>query len=62
MLYKLGSSSYKFDKLEPVALRIFPVLETWKRIWEDLIAKSILDVLFEDLSLMPIYQEVHMKQ
>jgi len=58
MLYKLGSSSDKFDKLEPVAFKDFSSFGNVEKDLEDLIAKSILDVLFEDLSLMPIYQEV----
>ena len=58
MLYKLGSSSDKFDKLEPVAFKDFSSFGNVEKDLEDLIAKSILDVLFEDSSLMPIYQQV----
>lgn len=57
MLYKLGSSSGKFDKLEPVAFKDFASFGKLEKDLEELIAKSILDVLFEDSSLMPIFQE-----
>ena len=57
MLYKLGSSNGKFDKLEPVAFKDFASFENLEKDLEELIAKSILDILFEDSSLMPIFQE-----
>lgn len=57
MLYKLGSSSGKFDKLEPIAFKDFASFGKLEKDLEELIAKSILDVLFEDSSLMPIFQE-----
>ena len=57
MLYKLGSSDGKFDKLEPVAFKDFSSFGNLEKDLEELIAKSILDVLFEDASLMPIFQE-----
>lgn len=57
MLYKLGSSGGNFDKLEPVAFKDFSSFGKLEKDLEDLIAKSILDVLFEDSSLMPIFQE-----
>jgi len=57
MLYKLGLSHEKFDKLEPVAFRDFSSFGNNEKDLENLIASSILDVLFEDSSLMPIFQE-----
>ena len=57
MLYKLGSSSGKFDKLEPVVFKDFASFGNLEKDLEELIAKSILDILFEDSSLMPIFQE-----
>lgn len=57
MLYKLGSSNGKFDKLEPVGFKDFSSFGNLEKDLEELIAKSILDVLFEDASLMPIFQE-----
>ncbi len=57
MLYKLGSSNGKFAKLEPVAFRDFASFGNNEKNLENLIANSILDVLFEDSSLMPVFQE-----
>ncbi len=57
MLYKLDSSSGKFDKLEPVVFKDFASFGKLEKELEELIAKSILDVLFQDSSLMPIFQE-----
>lgn len=58
MLYKLGSSDGKFDKLEAVAFGDFSSFGNLEKDLEDLIVQSILDfVLFEDASLMPIFQE-----
>lgn len=57
MLYKLGSSNETFDRLEPVAFKDFSSFGNLEKDLEELIAKSILDVLFEDSSLMPIFQE-----
>ena len=57
MLYKLGSSNGKFDRLESVAFKDFSSFGNLEKDLEELIAKSILDVLFENSSLMPIFQE-----
>jgi len=57
MLYKLGLTDGKFDTLEPVAFKDFSSFGNREKDLEELIAKSILDVLFEDASLMPILQE-----
>lgn len=57
MLYKLASTDGKFDRLEPVAFKDFSSFGNLEKDLEELIARSILDVLFEDASLMPIFQE-----
>lgn len=57
MLYKLNSTDGKFDKLEPVAFKDFSSFGQLEKDLEELIAQSILEVLFEDASLMPIFQE-----
>ena len=57
MLYKLSSSDKQFNGLEPVAFKDFAGFGNNEKNLENLIANSILDVLFEDSSLMPIFQE-----
>jgi hypothetical protein len=57
MLYKLGSKNGKFDKIELVAFKNFASFGAIEKDLEELIAKNILDILFEDSSLMPIFQE-----
>jgi hypothetical protein len=57
MLYKLNSANGKFDKLEPVAYKDFASFGNIEKDLENLIASSLLDVLFENSSLMPIFQE-----
>ncbi len=57
MLYKIGSTEGKFERLEPVAFKDFSNFGKLEKDLEKLIASSILDVLFEDASLMPIFQE-----
>ncbi|RUM63279.1 MAG: hypothetical protein DSZ03_05475 [Sulfurimonas sp.] len=57
MLYKLGLSNGKFDKIEPVTFKDFSSRGNLEKDIEELIAKSILDILFEDSSLMPIFRE-----
>ena len=57
MLYKLNSTNGIFDKIEPVPFKDFSSLGQSEKTLEELIAQSILDVLFEDASLMPIFQE-----
>ena len=47
MLYKLGSSNGKFDKLEPVPFKDFGNFGNLEKDLEELIANSILDILFE---------------
>ena len=57
MLYKLNSTDGKFDKIEPVAFKDFSSFGQLEKNLEELIAQNILYVLFEDASLMPIFQE-----
>ena len=57
VLYKLNSTEGIFDKIEPVAFKDFSSFGHVEKDLEELIAKSILDVLFEDASLMPIFRE-----
>ena len=57
MLYKLSSSSGQLDVLKPVEFKDFASFRKLEKDLEELIAKNILDVLFEDSSLMPIFQE-----
>ena len=57
MLYKLRSTHGKFDRIDPVAFKDFSSFGSLEKDLEELIAESILDVLFEDGGLMPIFQE-----
>ena len=57
MLYKLSSMGGRFDAIEPMAFRDFASFGQLEKDLEDLIARNILSVLFEDAGLMPIYQE-----
>lgn len=57
MLYRLSSTDGTFDKIEPVAFKDFSRFGQLEKNLEDLIAGSILEILFEDASLMPIFQE-----
>jgi len=57
MLYKLESTDGKFDRLESVAFKDFSSFGNLEKDLEELIALSILDILFEDAGLMPIFQE-----
>src|SRR5438270_3823902 len=57
MLYKLNGINGRFDKIEPLPFKDFSSFGQREKDLEDLIAQSILDVLFEDASLMPIFQE-----
>jgi len=53
MLYKLSRTDKAFDSIEPVAFQDINLAKDL----EDLIAKNLLDVLFEGNQLMPIFQE-----
>ncbi len=57
MLYKLGSTNGTFDRLELVAFKDFSSFGSSEKDLENLIANSILNVLFRDAGLMPIFQE-----
>lgn len=57
MLYKLRSTDDKFNRLYPVPFKDFSSYANLEKDLEELIAANILDVLFEDASLMPIFQE-----
>lgn len=57
MLYRLRSTDGKFDRLEPIVFKDFSSFGNLEKDLEDLVAASILDVLFEDASLMPVFQE-----
>ena len=57
MLYKLNSSGGRFHTIKPLAFKDFSSFGQLEKDLEDLIARNILDVLFEDAGLMPIYQE-----
>lgn len=57
MLYELISTDSKFDKIEPVEFKDFSSFGQLEKDLEELIAQNILGVLFEDASLMPVFQE-----
>lgn len=57
MLFKLQEVDGRFAKIEPVEFKDFSSFGNLEKDLEDLIAKNILDVLFEDAGLMPIFQE-----
>ncbi|EDM26128.1 hypothetical protein LNTAR_16313 [Lentisphaera araneosa HTCC2155] len=58
MLYRLSKSPEgKFDSIEPVAFKDFSHLGHLEKDLENIIAANLLDVLFEDNQLMPIFQE-----
>ena len=57
MLYKLGSTNGRFDRLELVEFKDFSSFGNKEKDLENMIAGSILNILFEDSSLMPICQE-----
>lgn len=57
MLYRLNTSDGKYDRLDPLPFKDFAHFGKREKELEHLIAGSILDVLFENASLMPIFQE-----
>lgn len=57
MLYKLHATGKTFDKLDPVAFSDFASFGHLEKDLENLVAQNILEQLFEDASLMPIFQE-----
>ena len=62
MLYKLKSSSEVFDGLELVPFKDFSDFGQREKDLENLIAGNILEVLFEDARLMPVFQERPLKR
>ena len=48
MLYKFSASNTDIDRLEPIAFKDFAGLGKLEKDLEQLIANSILEVLFED--------------
>ena len=56
MLYRLITNSGTFRRLEPVPFKDFSSFGNQEKDLEDLIARNILDMLFEGASPMPIFQ------
>jgi hypothetical protein len=61
MLYKLNISDDKPKDLEPLSFLDFADLGKIEKDLEVLLANHLLDVLFEDAALMPIFQERQMQ-
>lgn len=57
MLYKIGETNGIFDKLEPVGFKDFSSFGNIEKNLENLIADNILESLFEEARLFPIFQE-----
>lgn len=57
MLYRIVQEGDGFKELEPVEFKDFASVGKLEKDLENLIANSILDVLFEDFRLMPVFQE-----
>jgi hypothetical protein len=57
MLYKLLMTNSAFGDLEPLPFLNFSDLGKLEKDLEIILAKHLLDVLFEDAALMPIFQE-----
>jgi hypothetical protein len=57
MLYKLGETNGNLDKIQPVPFQDFSSFGKLEKDLENLFARNILEMLFEDGSLMPIFQE-----
>jgi hypothetical protein len=57
MLYKLAIECDRYKGLEPMPFLDFGDLEKIEKDLEVLLAAHLLDVLFEDAALMPIFQE-----
>ena len=62
MLYKLTTTSNSFDRLKPVGFKDFSDFDKREKDLENLIAENILEVLFEDAPLMPVFQERPMQK
>ncbi|KKO47751.1 hypothetical protein VT06_15370 [Arsukibacterium sp. MJ3] len=57
MLYRIEGHNGVFEKIDPVEFKDFSSFGKLEKDLENLIAQNILDVLFEDAKLMPIFQE-----
>lgn len=57
MLYKLAAEGGIFNELSPMEFHDFGALGKREKELENLIANNLFEVLFEDASLMPIFQE-----
>lgn len=57
MLYKLSDTGKGLGTLEPLSFLEVSDLQRSEKDLEDLLADHLLDVLFEDAALMPIFQE-----
>jgi hypothetical protein len=57
MLYKIQRSDNTFGNLEPSAFLDFSELGKLEKDLEGILAEHLLDVLFEDSALMPIFRE-----
>lgn len=57
MLYKLITEEGRYDRLAPLPFKELSNFGKLENDLEHLIARSILNVLFEDASLMPIFQK-----
>lgn len=62
MLYKLHSNNGKFSELEVMNFESFAHSEHLEKDLENLIANNLLDVLFEEAGLMPVFQERPMQE
>lgn len=57
MLYKLKETQNTFHGLEPIPFLDFSRLDRVEKDLENLLAEHLLNVLFEDAALMPMFQE-----
>lgn len=57
MLYKLVQDSDEISGIEPVEFKDLSSFGKLEKDFENLIANNILELLFEDAKLMPVFQE-----
>lgn len=57
MLYKLDSDQGRFNGISPVQFSEFSNFGNLEKDLENLVAENLLEVLFEESGLMPIFQE-----
>jgi len=62
MIYKLDTDGDKLTGLDPVPFYDFGQLSKLEKDLENLLAENLLNKLFEDNALMPIYQEKPYRQ